>query len=64
MMAWFVIKAYSNNGIRLGIDEDAKNPIAGPFRYVEAALKCSEMSIDLGIPEFNNDVDTYLWEVE
>ena len=55
MDKWYVVKIEGLNGPVLGIDEDdATYSIAGPFdTYDEAGRVCSELSAELGIPEYD-----------
>jgi len=56
---WFVIEVNSDNGLRVGIDQDPEGfkIIAGPMTEDEATQYCREYVAKEGIQEFNNAVD-------
>lgn len=62
---WQVIRCSTNNGVRIGIiQEVAHDPdesvLATVYGQDTADKKAKEISTQLGIPEFNNDVDVWL----
>jgi hypothetical protein len=62
---WQVIRCTTNNGERIGIVQEANhehnNPVlATVYSQAAAEVKSKELSTQLGIPEFNNDVDVWL----
>lgn len=62
---WQVIRCTTNNGERIGIIQEMAHDNTSPvlatvYSQAAAEVKSKELSAQLGIPEYNNDVDVWL----
>lgn len=62
---WYVILLPTNNGLRLAINMDPQDSIAGPFTTDgEADIACERLSKKMGIPTFNLATDIWTGDMQ
>ena len=54
---WYVVIVHTQNGRRIGIDTERSNSLSEAMSEEEALELASELSEDMGIPQFDNNVD-------
>ena len=61
---WYVVVVKTQNGLRIGMDMDPVDALAGPMSEEQALKKCERWAKKLSIPQFDHNVDVWIGDVQ
>ncbi|MCF8568031.1 hypothetical protein LLE49_25225 [Alicyclobacillus tolerans] len=60
---WYVVVVKTQNGLRIAMDMDPSDAVAGPMSEEKALEECNRCGKEHSIPQFDYNVDVWFGDV-